>query len=126
MSPLITQSSPIFGISGVGPPGSAATSFRGPSWCPKTADKASPTAESTLLSTLIMERLTEGMKFNDGHLMSIITYGILMVVSAVGNITVLVNILRRRRALRFGIHYMFMHLAIADLLVSRPQHLHKA
>jgi gonadotropin-releasing hormone receptor len=50
--------------------------------------------------------------------MSIITYSVLMVVSAVGNITVLVNILRRRRSLRFGNNYMFMHLAIADLLVS--------
>jgi gonadotropin-releasing hormone receptor len=58
--------------------------------------------------------------------MSIITYGILMVVSAVGNTTVLVNILRRRRVLLFGINYMFMHLAIADLLMSRPPHLHKA
>jgi gonadotropin-releasing hormone receptor len=66
------------------------------------------------------------MKFNDGHLMSLVTYGILMVVSAVGNITALVNILRRRRVLPFSINYMFMHLAIADLRVSRPPHLHKA
>jgi gonadotropin-releasing hormone receptor len=87
---------------------------------------ASPTAEPTLLTTQMMEKLTADMKFNDGHRMSIITYGILMVVSAVGNITVLVNILRRRRALRFGNNYMFMHLAIADLLVSRPPNLHKA
>jgi hypothetical protein len=62
--------------------------------------------------------LSDDMKFNDGHRMSIITYSVLMVVSAVGNITVLVNILRRRRSLRFGNNYMFMHLAIADLLVS--------
>jgi hypothetical protein len=66
------------------------------------------------------------MKFNDGNLMSIITYGILIVVLAVGNTTVLVNILRLCRVLRFGIHYMFMHLAIPDLLVSRPPNLHKA
>jgi gonadotropin-releasing hormone receptor len=64
------------------------------------------------------ELLSDDMKFNDGHRMSIITYSVLMVVSAVGNITVLVNILRRRRSLRFGNNYMFMHLAIADLLVS--------
>jgi hypothetical protein len=64
------------------------------------------------------EFLSDDMKFNDGHRMSIITYSVLMVVSAVGNITVLVNILRRRRSLRFGNNYMFMHLAIADLLVS--------
>jgi hypothetical protein len=58
------------------------------------------------------------MKFNDGHRMSIFTYSILMAVSAAANITVLVNILKRRRALRFGNNYMFLHLAIADLLVS--------
>jgi gonadotropin-releasing hormone receptor len=64
------------------------------------------------------EFLSDDMKFNDGHRMSIITYSVLMAVSAVGNITVLVNMLRRRRSLRFGNNYMFMHLAIADLLVS--------
>ncbi|XP_023723720.1 gonadotropin-releasing hormone receptor isoform X2 [Cryptotermes secundus] len=64
------------------------------------------------------EFLSDDMKFNDGHRMSIITYSVLMAVSAVGNITVLVNILRRRRSLRFGNNYMFMHLAIADLLVT--------
>jgi hypothetical protein len=64
------------------------------------------------------EFLSDDMKFNDGHRMSIITYSVLMVVSAMGNVTVLANILRRRRSLRFGNNYMFMHLAIADLLVS--------
>jgi hypothetical protein len=79
---------------------------------------ATPTAEPTVLTTLTTDRLTDVMKFNDSHRMSIFTYSILMAVSAVANITVLVNILRRRRALRFGNNYMFMHLAIADLLVS--------
>lgn len=73
-----------------------------------------PTAESTAMT----DGLTDDMKFNDGHRMSIFTYSILMAVSAVANVTVLVNILRRRRALRFRNNYMFMHLAIADLLVS--------
>ncbi|XP_021938115.1 gonadotropin-releasing hormone receptor isoform X3 [Zootermopsis nevadensis] len=73
-----------------------------------------PTAESTAMT----DGLTDDMKFNDGHRMSIFTYSILMAVSAVANVTVLVNILRRRRALRFRNNYMFMHLAIADLLVT--------
>jgi gonadotropin-releasing hormone receptor len=72
-----------------------------------------PAAESTPVT----EILSDAMKFNDGHRMSIVTYSVLMVVSAVGNLTVLITILRRRRALRFGNSYMFMHLAIADLLV---------
>jgi len=75
-----------------------------------------PTPESTPVT----EILTDEMKFNDGHRMSIVTYSVLMVVSAVGNLTVLVTILRRRRALRYGNNHMFMHLAIADLLVSAP------
>jgi hypothetical protein len=69
-------------------------------------------------STSVAYNLTEAMKFNDGHRMSIVTYSVLMVVSAVGNLTVLITILKRRRSLRFGNNFMFMHLAIADLLVS--------
>lgn len=57
------------------------------------------------------------MKFNEGHVVAIITYSILMVVSAIGNITVLTIILKRRRKAGTRIHAMLMHLAIADLLV---------
>lgn len=73
-----------------------------------------PAAESTPVT----ETLSDFMRFNDAHRMSIVTLSVLMVVSAVGNLTVLITILRRRRALRFGNNHMFMHLAIADLLVS--------
>jgi gonadotropin-releasing hormone receptor len=73
-----------------------------------------PAAESTPVT----DSLTPDMVFNDGHRMSIVTYSVLMVASAVGNLTVLITILKRRRALRFGNNHMFMHLAIADLLVS--------
>jgi len=38
--------------------------------------------------------LTIDMQFNDGHVISIIAYSILIVVSALGNITVLSTILR--------------------------------
>ncbi|XP_031345961.1 gonadotropin-releasing hormone II receptor-like isoform X2 [Photinus pyralis] len=58
------------------------------------------------------------MQFNDGHLLSIIGNSILMVFSAIGNITVLVLILRRRRKTPSRINIMLMHLAIADLLVT--------
>lgn len=58
------------------------------------------------------------MRFNDGHVVSIIAYSILMIISAIGNITVLVLILRRRRQTKSRINLMLMHLAIADLLVS--------
>lgn len=58
------------------------------------------------------------MKFNEGHVVAIVTYSILMVVSAIGNITVLTIILKRRRKAGTRIHAMLMHLAIADLLVT--------
>lgn len=57
------------------------------------------------------------MRFNDGHMVSIITYSVLMIVSAIGNTTVLYLILQRRRVKRSRINTMLMHLAIADLLV---------
>ncbi|XP_049785180.1 adipokinetic hormone/corazonin-related peptide receptor variant I isoform X2 [Schistocerca cancellata] len=60
--------------------------------------------------------LPEDMKFNDGHVVSIATYSVLMVVSAAGNLTVLFIILRRRA--RSRVNHMLMHLAIADLLVT--------
>ncbi|XP_044735225.1 gonadotropin-releasing hormone receptor isoform X2 [Chrysoperla carnea] len=58
------------------------------------------------------------MRFNDGHMLSIIVYSILMVISATGNITVLVLILQRRKKTRSRINMMLMHLAIADLIVT--------
>lgn len=63
------------------------------------------------------------MRFNEGHILSIIVYSILMVFSAIGNFTVLVLILRRRRNSSSRINNMLMHLAIADLLVSSFYHL---
>lgn len=59
------------------------------------------------------------MRFNEGHIVSIFIYSVLMIISAVGNTTVLVLIVRRRRTTKSRIHNMLMHLAIADLLVSK-------
>lgn len=59
------------------------------------------------------------MRFNEGHRISIAVYSILMIISAIGNITVLCIILKRRRnTRRTHINTMLMHLAIADLLVT--------
>lgn len=57
------------------------------------------------------------MQFNDGHRLSITVYSVLMVFSAVANITVLVLLMKRRRHQPSRINTMLMHLAIADLLV---------
>ena len=58
------------------------------------------------------------MQFNDGHVVSIATYSVLLVISATGNLTVLINLLKRRRRSNPRITLMLIHLAIADLLVS--------
>ncbi|KAK3932547.1 Gonadotropin-releasing hormone II receptor [Frankliniella fusca] len=58
------------------------------------------------------------MQFNGGHMVSIVFYPILMVISAVGNITVFVILLRRRKKGRSRINNMLLHLSIADLLVT--------
>ncbi|CAK9824124.1 Adipokinetic hormone/corazonin-related peptide receptor variant I [Anthophora retusa] len=64
------------------------------------------------------ENLPIDMRFNEGHVVSIVIYSILMVVSAIGNTTVLLLIINRKRASKSRIHTMLMHLAIADLLVT--------
>ncbi|KZC14062.1 PREDICTED: gonadotropin-releasing hormone II receptor-like [Dufourea novaeangliae] len=58
------------------------------------------------------------MRFNEGHVVGIIIYSVLMILSAMGNITVLVLITRRKHTSKSRIHTMLMHLAIADLLVT--------
>lgn len=84
------------------------------------------TAPATTTSmTLVPENVTLGyddlpihMRFNGGHIVSTITYSILMVISAISNITVLSLLLRRRGSPDSAkINIMLIHLAIADLLV---------
>ncbi|CAG9821054.1 unnamed protein product [Phaedon cochleariae] len=58
------------------------------------------------------------MRFNDGHRLSITVYSVLMVFSAVANITVLVLLVKRRKKSPSRINMMLMHLSIADLLVT--------
>ncbi|KAK0083285.1 hypothetical protein PV326_006820 [Microctonus aethiopoides] len=58
------------------------------------------------------------MRFNEGHVVSIVVYSVLMVISIAGNATVLVLILQRKRSDRSRINTMLLHLAVADLLVT--------
>ncbi|XP_070162740.1 adipokinetic hormone/corazonin-related peptide receptor variant I-like isoform X2 [Polyergus mexicanus] len=62
--------------------------------------------------------LPSEMRFNDGHLVTIITYSILMIISAAGNITVLIMTIIKKRKSKSRIHTLIMHLSIADLLVT--------
>lgn len=59
------------------------------------------------------------MRFNHGHMVSITVYTILMIISATGNLTVLSQLLKRRRAARASrLDLLLMHLAVADLMVG--------
>lgn len=62
--------------------------------------------------------LPDDLRFNAGHLVTIVTYSILMVISAAGNITVLIMTIIKKRKSKSRIHILIMHLSIADLLVS--------
>lgn len=66
----------------------------------------------------LMSELPIDMQFNEGHLLSIVTYSILMVISIAGNTTVLVLIIERRKTNQSRINTLLLHLAIADLLVN--------
>lgn len=72
-----------------------------------------------LTNTTAPQQLPKDMTFNEGHVVSIVTYSILMVISGLANITVLLLILRRRRHSKKSsmMNPMLMNLAIADLLV---------
>lgn len=57
------------------------------------------------------------MRFNAGHVVSLVFNSVMFVFSTIANLTVLSIILRRRRTSGSRINTMLMHLAIADLMV---------
>lgn len=73
-------------------------------------------------STVDLSMLPIDMTFNDGHVVSITTYSVLLIISVCGNITVLVNLIKRRHISNPRVNIMLTHLAIADLLVSFAEH----
>jgi hypothetical protein len=76
---------------------------------------------TTISSEIVQQTnlsLDKDMIFNDGHKLSIIGYSILMVISAIGNTTVLTILLKRRKRTSSKLDVMLTHLAIADLMVS--------
>ena len=60
------------------------------------------------------------MRFNEGHILLISCYSSILVVSLIGNLCVLSAILGARRQQRKSrVNLMLLHLAIADLIVSK-------
>lgn len=76
------------------------------------------TSSGSSSTTIDSSMLPIDMTFNDGHIVSIATYSFLLIISVCGNITVLVNLIRRRHISNPRVNIMLSHLAIADLLVS--------
>ncbi|ODM93171.1 Gonadotropin-releasing hormone II receptor [Orchesella cincta] len=67
----------------------------------------------------VSNALPRDMKFNDGHLLAVIVGPLLMILSAIGNITVFVVIVRLRLKGKISrINLFLLHLSIADLLVT--------
>ena len=62
--------------------------------------------------------LPPDMKFNSAHVISIVGYGTLFLVSSVANITVLRILVNRYRKTKSRVNLLLIHLAIADLIVT--------
>lgn len=65
-----------------------------------------------------MSAMPLDMQYNEGHKLQVIGYSVLMIISAICNITVLTLLIKRRIKSHSRIDMMLMHLAIADLLVT--------
>lgn len=65
-----------------------------------------------------MTTLPAEMVFSDAHLMTIVIYSMLFVVSGIGNFTVFVNLLQTRRRRRSRVGLFILHLTFADLFVT--------
>ncbi|XP_023939972.2 adipokinetic hormone/corazonin-related peptide receptor variant I [Bicyclus anynana] len=65
------------------------------------------------------EEMPLEMQFNHGHMVSITVYSVLMMISATGNLTVLSQLVKRKRMGRASrLDVLLMHLAVADLMVT--------
>lgn len=69
-------------------------------------------------TTTTTKDLPANMKFNDSHMIAIISYGILLLVSGVANTAVMVTLCQRYKRRKTKISLMIIHLAIADLFVT--------
>ncbi|XP_068249134.1 gonadotropin-releasing hormone receptor-like [Palaemon carinicauda] len=76
-------------------------------------------SEAFLNESLLTRVMPKEMVFNESHIITITIYSCLMVLSALGNISVLRSIAsHRRRTSASRVSLMIMHLTIADLLVT--------
>jgi len=62
--------------------------------------------------------LPEDMQFNSAHVISIVGYSTLFLVSSIANCTVLMILIRRYKKTKSRVNLLLIHLAIADLMVT--------
>merc|ERR1712001_717482 len=68
--------------------------------------------------TMSETELPEDMKFNSGHVVSLVGYSTLFLVSSIANCVVLVILIRRYRRQKSRVNLLLIHLAIADMIVT--------
>ena len=61
--------------------------------------------------------LPADMRFGSGHVITIVGYGSLFIVSSIANFVVLKILIARYRKTKSRVNLLLCHLAIADLLV---------
>ena len=79
-------------------------------------DENSTIANTSSMSINHEEELPADMRFNSGHVVSIVGYSTLFLVSSVANCTVLMILIRRYRKTKSRVNLLLIHLAIADLI----------
>ena len=82
-------------------------------------DENSTIANTSSMSINQEEELPADMRFNSGHVVSIVGYSTLFLVSSVANCTVLMILIRRYRKTKSRVNLLLIHLAIADLIGKR-------
>ena len=64
------------------------------------------------------EELPLDMQFNSAHVISIVGYSFLFVVSSICNCSIMLILIRRYKKTKSRVNLLLIHLAIADLLVT--------
>ena len=60
------------------------------------------------------------MQFNSGHVVQIVGYSTLFLISSIANCTVLMILIRRYKKTKSRVNLLLIHLAIADLIGQFP------
>ena len=74
--------------------------------------------EDEIANITTQTELPLDMQFNSGHVISIVGYSFLFVISSICNCSVMLILIRRYKKTKSRVNLLLIHLAIADLLVT--------